>query len=113
VVLIATGSEVSVALDCAEQLEAQGIGADVVSMPCAELFQKQDAAYRENLLPADALKVSVEAGVTLGWERFVGLDGLVIGLDRFGASAPAAVLFKHFGFSAEAIVPQILNKLNK
>jgi transketolase len=113
VVLIATGSEVSVALDCADALEAQGIGADVVSMPCAELFQKQDAAYREDLLPAGVLKVSVEAGVTLGWERFVGLDGLVIGLDRFGASAPAAVLFKHFGFSAEAIVPQILDKLAK
>jgi transketolase len=113
VVLIATGSEVSVALDCADALEAQGIGADVVSMPCAELFQKQDAAYREDLLPAGVLKVSVEAGVTLGWERFVGLDGLVIGLDRFGASAPAAVLFKHFGFSADAIVPQILDKLAK
>ena len=113
VALVATGSEVAVALACAEQLEAQGIGADVVSMPCAELFQKQDAAYRADLLPADALKVSVEAGVTLGWERFVGTDGLTIGLDRFGASAPAEVLFKHFGFSAEAIVPQILEKLNK
>jgi transketolase len=113
VVLVATGSEVSVALDCAEQLEGQGIGADVVSMPCAELFQKQDAAYREDLLPAGTLKVSIEAGVTLGWERFVGTDGLLIGLDRFGASAPAEVLFKHFGFSAEAIVPQILDKLGK
>ena len=113
VALVATGSEVAVALACAEQLEAQGIGADVVSMPCAELFQKQDAAYRADLLPADALKVSVEAGVTLGWERFVGTDGLTIGLDRFGASAPAEVLFKHFGFSAEAIVPQILDKLGK
>src|SRR5690606_38992136 len=113
VVLVATGSEVSVALDCAEQLEAKGIGADVVSMPCAELFQKQDAPYREDLIPLGALKVSIEAGVTLGWERFVGADGLLIGLDRFGASAPAAVLFKHFGFSAEAIVPQILDKLGK
>jgi len=102
-----------VALDCAEQLEGQGIGADVVSMPCAELFQKQDGAYRDDLLPADTLKVSIEAGVTMGWERFVGSDGLLIGLDRFGASAPAEVLFKHFGFSAEAIVPQILDKLGK
>ena len=113
VVLVATGSEVAVALDCAEQLEGQGIGADVVSMPCAELFQKQDGAYRDDLLPADTLKVSIEAGVTMGWERFVGSDGLLIGLDRFGASAPAEVLFKHFGFSAEAIVPQILDKLGK
>lgn len=113
VVLVATGSEVAVALATAEALEAQGIGADVVSMPCVELFAQQDAAYRADLLPADVLKVSVEAGVTMGWERFIGQDGLAIGLDRFGASAPAEVLFKHFGFSAEAIVPKILDKLNK
>ena len=112
VVLVATGSEVAVALDCAKDLEARGIGADVVSMPCLELFQQQDAAFRADLLPAGVLKVSVEAGVTLGWERFVGNDGLTIGLDRFGASAPAEVLFKHFGFSAEAIVPKILKKLD-
>jgi transketolase len=113
VVLVATGSEVAVALATAEALEAQGIGADVVSMPCVELFERQDAAYRADLLPANVLKVSVEAGVTLGWERFIGSDGLAIGLDRFGASAPAEVLFKHFGFTSEAIVPQILEKLNK
>jgi transketolase len=113
VVLVATGSEVAVALDTADALEAQGIGADVVSMPCAELFAQQDAAFRADLLPADVLKVSVEAGVTHGWERFVGSDGLTIGLDRFGASAPAEVLFKHFGFSAEAIVPKILDRLGK
>jgi transketolase len=113
VVLVATGSEVAVALDSAKALEAHGIGADVVSMPCVELFQQQDAAFRADLLPAGVLKVSVEAGVTLGWERFVGNDGLTIGLDRFGASGPAEVLFKHFGFSAEAIVPKILDKLGK
>jgi transketolase len=113
VVLVATGSEVAVALDCAKLLEQQGIGADVVSMPCAELFQQQDAAFRADLLPPGLLKVSIEAGVTLGWERFVGSDGLTIGLDRFGASAPAEVLFKHFGFSAEAIVPKILDRLGK
>jgi transketolase len=70
-------------------------------------------AFRADLLPRDALKVSVEAGVTLGWERFIGSDGLAIGLDRFGASGPAEVLFKHFGFSAQAIVPKILAKLGK
>jgi transketolase len=113
VVLIGTGSEVAVALATADALEAQGIGADVVSMPSTELFAKQDAAYRTDLLPADVLKVSVEAGVTLGWERFIGSDGLAIGIDRFGASAPAEVLFKHFGFTAEAVVPQILSKLSK
>jgi transketolase len=111
VVLVATGSEVAVALATADALEAEGIGADVVSMPCMELFAQQDAAYRAGLLPADVLKVSIEAGVTQGWERFVGQDGLTIGLDRFGASAPAEVLFKHFGFSAEAIVPKIKAKL--
>jgi transketolase len=113
VVLVATGSEVAVALDTADALEAQGIGADVVSMPCVELFQTQDAGYRADLLPAGVLKVSVEAGVTLGWERFIGNDGLAIGLDRFGASAPAEVLFAHFGFTAEKIGPQILSKLGK
>lgn len=112
VVLIATGSEVELACAVAAQLEAQGIGTDVVSMPCMELFAGQDAAYRADLLPADALKVSIEAGVTQGWERYTGTDGLNIGLDRFGASAPAEQLFARFGFSVEAILPQILNKLN-
>jgi transketolase len=111
VVLLATGSEVAVALDTAAALEAQGIGADVVSVPCQELFNKQDAAYKADILPANALKVSIEAGVTQGWERYTGIDGLNIGLDRFGASAPAAVLFEHFGFSASKIVPQIIAKL--
>ena len=110
-VLIATGSEVEVAAATAEALEGQGIGADVVSMPCWSLFDAQEAAYRSDLLPADVLKVSIEAGTTLGWERYVGPDGLAIGLDRFGASAPAEDLFKRFGFTAEAIVPQILAAL--
>ena len=111
--LVATGAEVAVALTTADALEAQGIGADVVSMPCMELFAQQDGAYRAELLPTDVLKVSIEAGVTQGWERFIGQDGLAIGLDRFGASAPAAVLFEHFGFSAEKIVPQIQAKLGQ
>jgi len=112
VVLIATGSEVSVALDTAAALEALGIGADVVSAPCLELFDAQDAAYQADILPDDALIVSIEAGVTQGWERYTGRHGLNIGMHRFGASAPAAVLFEHFGFTADAIVPQIVNKLN-
>ncbi|MEN7537059.1 transketolase [Aurantiacibacter flavus] len=111
VVLIATGSEVAVALDTAKALEEQGVGADVVSAPCLDLFGAQDAAYQDELLPADALIVSIEAGVTQGWERFTGRNGLNIGLDRFGASAPAATLFEYFGFSADKIVPQIINKL--
>jgi transketolase len=110
-VLIATGSEVEVAIAVAEGLEGQGIGADVVSMPCWELFDGQDEAFRSGLLPDDVLKVSIEAGTTLGWERYVGPGGLAIGLDRFGASAPAEDLFKRFGFTAEAIVPRIVAAL--
>jgi transketolase len=110
VVLVATGSEVSLAVDVAAALEAKGIGADVVSMPCAELFDEQDAAYRGDVLPAGVLKVSIEAGVTLGWQKYVG-DGLTIGIDSFGASGPADQLFKYFGFSVEAIVPKIEARL--
>jgi transketolase len=112
VVLVATGSEVEIALATATALEAQGIGADVVSMPCTELFDAQDAAYKAGLLPRDALIVSIEAGVTLGWERYTGLDGLNIGIDRFGASAPAEALYDYFGLTAEKILPKILDKLS-
>jgi transketolase len=112
VVLVATGSEVHVALATAAALEGQGIGADVVSMPCWELFEAQSEAYRRDMLPRKALRVSIEAGSTLGWERHVGERGLAIGLDRFGASAPAEDLFNRFGFTAEAIVPRIVAALN-
>jgi transketolase len=112
VVLVATGSEVEIALASAAALEADGIGADVVSMPCTELFDAQDAAYRVDVLPAGVLKVSIEAGVTLGWQKYVG-DGLTIGIDRFGASAPADQLYAHFGLTAEAIVPQIKARLGR
>jgi transketolase len=112
VVLIATGSEVELAMNVADALEGQGIGADVVSMPCWSLFDAQEPNYRADILPQDTLKVSIEAGVTLGWERYVGPRGLAIGLDRFGASAPAEHLFKRFGFTAEAIVPRILAALS-
>jgi transketolase len=107
VVLIATGSEVHIAAEAAALLEAQGIGCDVVSMPCWEAFAAQDAAYRADVLPADALKVSVEAGVTLGWERWTGSDGLNIGIDHFGASAPADRLFAEYGLTAPAIAARV------
>ncbi len=112
VVIVATGSEVELAMTCSDELETQGIGADVVSMPCAELFDAQPEAYKAEVLPTDALIVSIEAGSTLGWERYTGRSGINIGIDTFGASAPAEDLFAHFGFTAEAIVPQILKKLN-
>jgi transketolase len=111
VVLLATGSEVEVALATADALEERGIGADLVSMPCWSLFDAQDEAYRADILPDGVLAVSIEAGATLGWERYVGRRGLSIGLDRFGASAPAEDLFQRFGFTAEAIVPRILAAL--
>ena len=112
-ILIATGSEVQLAMEVADQLEAKGIGADVVSMPCAELFDQQNQDYHDEVLGGDdVLRVSIEAGVTMGWERYTMRGGLNIGLDRFGASAPAEDLFARFGFTADAIVPQIVNKIN-
>lgn len=113
VTLVASGSEVHVALECAEQLEKQGVGASVVSMVCTQLFDAQDEAYRKDMIPADTLRVSIEAGTTFGWERYTGENGLNIGIDRFGASAPAGDLFKKFGLTADDIVPQIMNKLPK
>jgi transketolase len=113
VVLIATGSEVPIALDVAAALEGQGIGTDVVSMPCTQLFDAQEAAYRAVTLGgADVLRVSIEAGATFGWQRYTGLDGLCIGIDSFGASAPIAALYDHFGITVAKIVPQITEKLS-
>ncbi len=111
VVLVATGSEVSLALDVAEKLEAAGQGADVVSMVSTELFDEQDAAYQSGLLPDDALIVSIEAGTTFGWERYTGRHGLRFGIDSFGASAPIDDLYRHFGLTVDAITPKILARL--
>jgi transketolase len=113
VVLMATGSEVELACNIAEALEGQGIGADVVSMPCTELFDEQSESYRADILPGDVLRVSIEAGTTFGWERYTGIEGVRIGLDHFGASAPAEVLFEEFGFSVDKIVPKILARIGK
>jgi transketolase len=111
VVLVATGSEVSLAIEVADKLEAAGHGADVVSMVSTELFDEQTAAYQADILPDDALIVSIEAGTTFGWERYTGRHGLRFGIDSFGASAPIEDLFKHFGLTADAITPQILARL--
>jgi transketolase len=99
-VLIATGSEVGIAVDAAKLLAAQGRRVRVVSMPCTSLFDAQDAAYRASVLPAGTRRVAIEAGSRDGWWRYVGLDGAVVGMDTFGASAPAKRLFEHFGFTA-------------
>ena len=117
VILIATGSEVEIALDTADRLEAHGIGADVVSLPCWERFEAQDEVWRQAVLPSSGqtpiLRVSIEAGTTFGWERLVGDKGLRFGLDSFGASAPAPDLYRHFGLTAEAITPQIMEAIRK
>ncbi|WP_423228914.1 transketolase [Sphingomonas jatrophae] len=115
VILIATGSEVEIALDTAELLEAQGIGADVVSMPSWERFAAQPADYRDDILPPlkpeQLLRVSIEAGSTFGWERHTMVEGLRFGIDGWGASAPAPDLYKHFGLTADQIAPKVLAAL--
>ena len=104
-ILIATGSEVELAVAAAETLSSDGVAVRVVSMPCTDLFDAQDADYQEQVLPANCTaRVVIEAGVTEGWWRYAGTAGRIIGLDRFGESAPADELFKYFGFSAENVV---------
>jgi transketolase len=105
IVLIATGSEVALAVNAADALLADGIKARVVSMPSTDVFDAQDEAYRDSVLPAAiTARVAIEAGVTDGWWRYVGTKGRIVGLDRFGESAPADELFEHFGFTTENIV---------
>lgn len=105
VILIGTGSEVELAIKAKAELDAAGIKARVVSMPSTDVFERQDAAYRESVLPnAVRARVAVEAGVTGFWRAYVGLDGAVVGIDTFGASAPADKLYKHFGITTEAVV---------
>lgn len=111
VVLVATGSEVAIAISVADRLEEHGFGADVVSMPCWEHFDAQPQAYRDAVLPEGALIVSIEAGVTMGWERYTGRDGLRFGVDSYGVSAPIDALYDLFGLTPEKITPHILAKL--
>lgn len=106
-VIIATGSEVELALNAQKALAEQGIAVSVVSMPCTNVFDRQPAAYRAVVLPADLPKVAVEAGVSDGWYKYVGLNGKVVGLDRFGESAPADELFKLFGFTVDNVVAAV------
>lgn len=104
IILIATGSEIELAVKAGEELAAQGIPARIVSMPCTDVFDRQDAAYKAGVLTRGVPRVAIEAGVTSMWHKYVGLEGAVIGIDTFGESAPAGVLFKHFGFTVENVV---------
>jgi transketolase len=106
-VIIATGSEVGLALQAQEQLADKGIPVRVVSMPCANLFDEQDQAWRDSVLPKGLPRVAVEAGVSWGWYKYVGLDGAVVGLDRYGESAPGGELFKFFGFTPERVAQAV------
>jgi len=104
-ILIATGSEVHLIVAAGRTLEAKGVKARLVSMPCWELFEEQTAAYRESVLPASVTaRLAVEAGRSLGWERWVGAAGATIALDRFGASAPGDVLMRELGFTTDQVV---------
>lgn len=106
-VIVATGSEVSLAVEAAEMLAGKGIPARVVSAPCLDLFAEQDKAYRDEVLPADLPVVAVEAALRFGWDGIIGRDGGFVGMTGFGASAPAGELYKHFGITAEAVVSEV------
>ncbi|WP_107687501.1 transketolase [Neisseria wadsworthii] len=106
-VVIATGSEVELALNAQKALAEQGIAVNVVSMPSTNVFDRQDAVYRNSVLPQNLPRIAVEAGVTDGWYKYVGLNGAVVGLDRFGESAPAELLFKEFGFTVDNVVTAV------
>ena len=109
--IIANGFEVAIAIDAQKLLASEGIAVRVVSMPCTEVFDQQDDAWRATVLPKGMPRVAVEAGVTGLWHKYVGLDGVVIGIDTYGESAPAGVLFKHFGLTAEKVAQAVKNIL--
>ena len=109
VTLIATGSEVWLAAEAATRLALAGLPARVVSMPAPQLFLNQDLSWRAQVLPPGSRRVSIEAGVTDYWHRIVGPDGLAVGIDRFGESAPYAALQEHFGFTPEKLARRVLD----
>ena len=111
-ILLGTGSEVGLCLNAANELKSQGVRARVVSMPCWEFFEKQDQAYKDSVLPPDVMaRVSVEQAATLGWERYVGMHGTIIGMRSFGASAPMKMLLDKFGFTTEQVVAAALEQI--
>ncbi len=114
ILLLATGSEVSLALEAMGLLEEKGVRARVVSMPCWEIFAEQDQEYKDSVIPpAIKTRLAVEAGATLGWERWVGDQGAVLGLDRYGASAPGAEVFRELGLTAGAVAAKALEMVGR
>lgn len=113
VVIMATGSEVAIAIDAQKLLKEMGIAARVVSVPSMELFAQQDADYRREVLPAGTLRVAVEAAGRMSWDKYLGEDGIFIGMNGFGASAPAEELYKHFGITPANIATKVKDKLGK
>jgi len=114
IIIIATGSEVHIALDAAVKIAEKGINARVVSMPCVELFERQSREYREKVLATGNIpRLIVEAGITMGWDRYLGEKGFIIGMTRFGASAPGGTLMKKFGFTADNIVQKAMELAEK
>ena len=113
VILIATGSEVSLILDSAAELKKQGIQAKVVSMPSFAIFEEQEQSYKDELFPENTPKLAVEAGASMGWWKYVGHNGGIIGVDRFGASAPGPLVLEKFGFSVANVVEQAKKLVKK
>jgi transketolase len=114
VILIASGSEVEVALDARQRLAEQGVQARVVSMPSWELFEQQPPEYRDEVLPPDVnARLAIEMAAPMGWERYVGLQGDVVGINRFGASAPYKVILEQFGFTGENVALRALAVLDR
>ncbi len=111
VTIMATGSEVEIAVDAMNKLQAKGIGTRVISIPSFELFDQQDKAYKKQLLGNDSLKVAVEAAVKFGWEKYIGIDGIFVGMEGFGDSAPADVLYEHFGITSDKVVELVQDNL--
>ena len=109
--LFGTGTELALALAAADTLEAEGTPTRVVSVPCFELFEQQDAAYQASVIGRGTVRVAIEAGIKQGWERFIGEDGAFIGMSSFGASAPAEVLYREFGITADAVVAAVQARL--
>jgi transketolase len=113
-ILIGTGSEVSLCVQAYEKLAAEGVSVRVVSMPCWELFDEQDQKYRDSVLPPDVpARLAVETGIQQGWEKYLGSQGVFLGMNRFGASGPAGELFKYFGFTVDNVVKHAKELLAK